>query len=91
MRRMLIAVSRSIADPDPAPARRISHGAASMTDASETSAKTQTNPRISFRNRAVRSSPCAAVSMGTKAKTMLLISTEFSVSIGPIATASESA
>ena len=51
-------------------------------------AQTHVKPRVSFRKRAVRSSPLAAVSMGTNAKTMLLMSTEFRVSRGPMATAS---
>lgn len=68
----------------------MSQGAARITVA-ESSAQTQTKQRVSLRKRAVRSSPCAAVSMGTKAKTMLLMSTELKVSSGPRATASESA
>src|SRR5579883_3075091 len=39
----------------------------------------------------MRSGPSRAVNIGTNAKTMLLIRTEFKVSMGPIATASESA
>jgi hypothetical protein len=68
----------------------MSQGAASIT-VSEISENTQTKPRVSLRNRAVRSAPRAAVSRGTKAKMMLLISTELSMSSGPMATASESA
>ena len=68
----------------------ISQGAPSIT-AAETAASAHVKQRLSFRKRAVRSSARQAVSMGTNAKTMLLISTEFNVSTGPIATASESA
>ena len=89
MRRILTDVSKYCGS-RPGASTRISQGAARITLA-ETSAKTQTKPRVSLRNSAVRSSPCAAVSMGTKAKTTLLISTELSVSSGPSATASESA
>ena len=68
----------------------MSQGAASIT-LSEISEKTQTKPRVSLRNSAVRSAPWAAVSRGTNAKMMLLISTELRVSSGPMATARESA
>ncbi len=68
----------------------MSQGAVSTT-AAAMAEKTQAKQRLSLRNSAVRCGPLAAVSMGTKAKTMLLISTEFSVSSGPMATASESA
>jgi hypothetical protein len=68
----------------------MSQGADSTTEA-VTAAETHQKQRVSFRNKAVRSLPRAAVSMGTKAKTRLLSSTEFSVSIGPMATARASA
>ena len=89
MRSMFTAVEKYCGS-SPGASTFISHGAA-RSSARRWSANTHTKPRGSFRNSAVRSSPCAAVSMGTKANTMLLISTEFSVSIGPMATASESA
>ena len=63
---------------------RASARARPASRSAEISAKTQTKPRVSLRNSAVRSAPCAAVSMGTKAKMMLLISTELSVSSGPM-------
>ncbi len=68
----------------------MSQGAASIT-LNEISEKAQTKHRVNLRNRAVRSTPCAAVSKGTNAKMMLLISTELRVSKGPMATARESA
>src|ERR1035438_5534383 len=69
---------------------RISHGAPTIT-AAAMAAKTQAKTRRRRRKRASRAFPPAAVSMGTKANTMLLMTTEFSVSMGPMATASESA
>jgi hypothetical protein len=47
--------------------------------------------RLSFRKSAVRLAASQEVSIGTKANTTLFMSMEFSVSVGPIATASESA
>ena len=59
--------------------------------ASVNSENSHANHWLSFRNSTVRSAPCRAVSMGTKANTMVLISTEFNASSGPTATARESA
>jgi len=53
--------------------------------------KTQINSRLSLRKSAARSASPQAVSMGTNANTTLLISSEFRVSMGPMATARESA
>src|SRR5437763_6893374 len=81
MRRMLTEVLKYFGS-SPGASARISQGAARIT-AAETSERNQTKQRESLRKRAVRSSPWAAVNMGTKAKTMLLISTELKVSRGP--------
>src|ERR1017187_506269 len=89
IRRILTAVPKYCGS-RPGARTRMSQGAASTT-LSEISENTQTKARVSLRNKAVRSAPCAAVSRGTKAKMMLLISTELSMSRGPMATASESA
>src|ERR1017187_3734372 len=89
IRRILTAVPKYCGS-RPGARTRMSQGAASTT-LSEISENTQTKARVSLRNRAVRSAPWAAVSRGTKAKMMLLISTALSMSSGPMATASESA
>ena len=89
MRRIFTAVPKYCGS-RPGARTRMSQGAASIT-LTEISEKAQTKQRVNLRKSAVRSAPCAAVSKGTKAKMMLLISTELRVSRGPIATASESA
>ncbi len=89
MRRLVTAAGKNRGSM-PGASARISHGAPRMT-AAATAVNTHTRQRFSLRKSAVRSAPAQAVSMGTKAKTTLLIITELSVSIGPMATASESA
>src|SRR5207247_8218920 len=68
---------------------RINQGAA-MTTAAVSAADTHQKHRLNLWKSAARASP-AAVSIGTNANTTLLINTELRVSVGPIATASESA
>src|SRR5579883_304733 len=89
MRRMVTAAAKDGAS-SPGARARISHGAL-HTSTAQTAAEIQKYERASWRKTAVRSAPARAVSIGTNAKTMLLISTPFNVSTGPIATASESA
>ena len=74
----------------PGASSRISQGAP-IIKAAATPENTQISTRLSRRKSAARSASPQAVSMGTNAKTTLLISREFRVSMGPMATASESA
>jgi hypothetical protein len=90
MMRRLITAAAKYWGLSPGASAFISHGAARIA-AAEKAASAQAKQRLSFRKSPTRSSRPQAVSMGTNANTMPLISTEFSVSNGPMATANESA